>query len=124
MSPRAEAHRRARLRVESEVGVMYVAEVVDQPLVKIGFSLAPERRVRNLAIHGVRFRLIGGTPATIREERQLHRDLRGNEARETRINVGEVYPRSILDHPAIPPALRRHEQAGAAVRALLQGPSR
>ena len=95
----------ARALVETSPGFIYVAEVVGEPVIKIGFSLTPENRLRYLSKKRKPYRLLATTPATIAEERQLHRDLEVHGVPAG--GMGEHYPRSILTHPAIPSGLRQ-----------------
>lgn len=90
-------------RINRGEGFIYVAKVARRPLVKIGFSMQPERRVLQAAYPFYRkLKLLRTVPGTIREERAIHRALRGRSAGRH----SEVYPLSILSHAAIPEALR------------------
>jgi len=57
-------------RASAGEGFIYVAAVAGTDLVKVGFSLDPERRVRDW---GGRATLIGQFPASRAAERQFHR---------------------------------------------------
>jgi hypothetical protein len=100
-------HNEAFRRMNAGEGFIYVAEIVGHDMVKIGFSLNPEFRVRGLTAFLPPARLLTYTPGSVTAERQLHRTLaehalrlRGSPRR------CECYRRSILSHPAIPTELR------------------
>lgn len=101
---RCREHCTAWPRILAGEGFIYVAEVVGAPIVKIGFSLNPENRVRTMwpSQHGKRYALLAKTPGTLKQEQQLHRELSGAEESLWH----EYYHRSILQHPAIPADLR------------------
>lgn len=85
-------------------GFLYLAEITDLDMLKIGHSLKPALRVKNIKINSkyrVKARLLAVTPGTFDEEHSLHAELRDHRA------LGhEFYPRSVLQHPAIPAGLR------------------
>lgn len=78
----------ARARIGAGEGFIYVAEITGTDAVKIGFSLAPERRL------GPKVRLLGYFPASIKAERALHEHLRGKQHPD--FESREVYPRSVF----------------------------
>jgi len=97
--------RRAHERRRSGEGFIYAAELPGTDIVKIGFSLMPEKRVRGVSIRNhARAQLLAKTPGTEPAERALHKILREH----CRLDLPgfEFYPRSILSHPAIPAELR------------------
>lgn len=102
-----------RTRMARGEGYLYVAELLAaEDVVKIGFSLDPERRVRALEPAA---RLLAHTPCTIEGERAIHRALKQHQiTHHNRIRRSELYPRSILSHPAIPEGLRPTSQGAAA----------
>jgi hypothetical protein len=88
-------------------GYIYAVEVVGADVIKLGFALYPEFRVQAIKYSsGEDVRLLGYTPATIHDELALHRELREHR-HPSRLNCREYYPRSILDHEAVPAALRK-----------------
>lgn len=99
----------ARVALEREIGFVYVAEFFGLPIVKIGFSLALARRAKTLfkkKTYPGRF--LASMPGRIADERALHRALaeyRGPKDAPYHCS-SECYPRSILNHPAIPAELR------------------
>lgn len=100
-------HNEAFRRMNAGEGFIYVAEIIDHDMVKIGFSLTPQARVKGLIAFLPPARLLAFAPGSIREERRLHRELRTHALRlNGSPRPSEVYPRSILSHPAIPQALR------------------
>lgn len=93
-------------RIRAGEGFLYVVEAVGTDIIKIGFSTNPERRIRGLYGQiplGSTPRLLIKTPGTLWQERALHKQLAGLSALR---HSPECYWRSILSHPAIPPALR------------------
>ena len=98
-----ERYRASHARIMAGEGFIYVAKVARRPLVKIGFSLNPEHRVLQAAQPFYRkLKLLAKVPGSIREEQAMHRALTGLSAG----GHSEVYPISILSHPAIPAGLR------------------
>jgi hypothetical protein len=88
------AKKAARDAVETQMGFIYVAECTARGLIKIGFSLTPEKRMRALFTKRDPGRLLAKMPGRVHEERKLHAKLR-------RHHVGwECYRPSILNHPA------------------------
>lgn len=104
------AKRRATMaRIREGDGFIYVAEVLGTAVIKIGFSVNPERRARSIYTfrhHGcprdARVRVVSATPGSFAEEKSLHKVLR----RDASALGHEFYSRSILSHPAIPAGLR------------------
>ena len=95
----------ARAAVETQQGFIYVAELLNEPVVKIGFSLNPQERLKYLFTRRSPGRLVAMMLGTIKQERELHRQLA--EHRMFACNTfTEGYPRSILTHEAIPEGLR------------------
>jgi|GEM_PF-3386457 len=97
--------RRARERRLNGEGFIYAAELPGTDIIKIGFSLMPEKRVRGVSIQNyARAQLLAKTPGTEPAERALHKVLREH----CRLDLPgfEFYPRAILSHPAIPSGLR------------------
>lgn len=94
------AARAGRARVKAGEGFIYLAECIRTNELKIGFSLDPKKRMPKAGCNTHRgpCRLLAQMPATISQERALHRQLGGGNY--------EFYPRSILSHPAIPERLR------------------
>lgn len=94
----------ANARRRSGEGFLYLADIPELGVLKIGHSLRPSIRVKSIKInskHRVKAHLLATTPGTFDEEHSLHLRLREHRA------LGlEFYPRSILSHPAIPEALR------------------
>lgn len=88
----------ARRRIAAGEGFMYIAAVEGTDVVKVGFSLRPERRVKGL---GHRFRLLGAFACSIKAERQLHAALAGH--RHPGFDKQEIYPRSIFVAPQADP---------------------
>lgn len=87
-------------------GFIYLAETPDRRTVKIGFSIDPERRIREITTFGP-LRLLAEIEGTIHEEKALHRALAD-------FAVYEFYPRSVLSHYAVPEAFRRFRIPGPA----------
>ncbi len=86
-------------------GYLYTAEMVGTDVVKIGHSLNPEVRVRDIRLsNGVKAKLLAMIQAPVEDERALHQTLRGH----CRIDLPgfEFYPRTVLSHPALPDGLR------------------
>lgn len=96
----------AMARIRAGEGFMYLAEVAGTNVIKIGFSLNPEIRVK--AAYSLqpntRLRLLASFPASLPTEQALHRIL-GDEARTG--YGSEYYFRSVLRHPAVPSEFRR-----------------
>jgi hypothetical protein len=86
-----EGQRRAWERVKAGEGFMYVAEVVGTDLLKVGFSLDPDARMRWC---GARFRLLGVFPASRNTEHAFHKFMQANLGAAKR---SEVYSRSMLE---------------------------
>lgn len=106
-----EAGRETRARVRAGEGFIYVAEVVGADILKIGFSLDPEARIKTVwPFTREPMRLMGFFPCSLLLEKKLHRLLRPH----TSVKHGnEFYPRSIF-HDAIsesPTVQRAREQA-------------
>lgn len=97
-------------RIKSGDGFLYVAELIERPgEVKIGFSLNPKRRVADPAGIQSRCKLLASIPGTLEQEKALHRALDGlqvDDPADPSYWRREVYPISILSHPAIPAELR------------------
>ncbi len=103
---RAAAH----ARIKAGEGFIYAASFTGHrygrrgPLIKIGFSLTPEKRVmieigkQNGYLNPV---LLGVMRGSLRDEYALHKALSG-----LAVHGREFYPPSILSHPAIPAELR------------------
>lgn len=100
---RYEPSRRARDRIRAGEGFIYIA-AIGGGLIKIGFSLNPEKRVKDRNVGG-RARLLATIPGSMYEEIALHKTLRPCRA-DKKQRCGERYPASILSHEAIPDALR------------------
>lgn len=66
------AQKAARARIKAGEGFMYVVAIEGTDILKIGFSLRPERRVRGLSYLGMP-RLLGFFPATLLQEKAFHR---------------------------------------------------
>jgi len=98
---RAESHHRGWARIRAGEGFIYVASV-GKSWVKIGFSLNPAKRVSEQSVP-VQHILLATAPASLADEKQLHRTLRAHLGYG---RTGETYPRTILSHPAIPAELR------------------
>lgn len=79
-------------RMHAGDGFIYVAEIVGTDIIKIGFSLNPEKRVPKVDCRawGSRARLLGVIPGTWAQEKALHRALNGHRSRN------EYYPRSLF----------------------------
>lgn len=93
-------------RIRAGEGFLYAAEAVGSDLIKLGFSVNPKQRMRSLHVQlplGTQPRLLAFTPYTLQQEQALHKELIGLQALRS---YAELYPRSILSHPAIPQALR------------------
>lgn len=95
------SRREARRRTRDGEGFIYLAGCKSSDTLKIGFSLHPERRVRQL---GRGTFLICKVPGTYRQERKLHGKLVEHSIDRSRIC--ERYRPSVLSHPAIPAELR------------------
>ncbi|WP_296341548.1 GIY-YIG nuclease family protein [Reyranella sp.] len=101
-----EGQRKAQQRMKAGEGFLYVAAVTGADIIKIGFSLRPEARVKHLkGRFGVSATLETMTPGSHQQERHLHIDLR--EHHLPGYGCREFYPRSVLSHPAIPDGLRK-----------------
>jgi hypothetical protein len=99
-----ESGRRARAKIRAGEGFLYVAEVVGTGIVKIGFSLDPESRIKTVSPFTQEpVRLMGFFPCSLLLEKKLHRLLRPHTSAK---HGNEFYPRSILTHEAIPEGLR------------------
>jgi hypothetical protein len=99
---------RAVERMQAGEGFIYLAEIIDRDMVKIGFSLNPRRRMshHHLREHGTP-RLMATVPGTILQERQLHQALKAHQiAPRHGWRASEYYPISILIHSALPEAFR------------------
>lgn len=83
-------------------GFIYVAAIGGTDDIKVGFSLDPERRARELTRdgRGHQYRVLAAWPGTWSEERRLHTSLREHQLPEGAYCGREYYPRSILvnDH--------------------------
>lgn len=103
------AKKAARARIKAGEGFIYVAEVIGQRRVKIGFSLNPRRRMKMLAYSLQNaVRLIATAPGTLEAEQALHARLSDRQiVRRGAWPRSEIYDLSILSHPALPEALRR-----------------
>lgn len=90
-------------------GFIYVAAIEGTDDVKIGFSLDPERRARELTrdLRPHRYRILMARPGTWSDERFLHAALKACRLPTAAYRGTEYYPRSILSHPAIPVEFRR-----------------
>lgn len=83
---------RVGARVRAGEGFIYVAEVVDSDLLKVGFSLDPDDRIKQLrAAYGREFRLLGKIAASRKTELAFHRFLRGRAH-----GYREFYPRQFF----------------------------
>ncbi len=111
--PEGELRRRqaisdAAKRLREGGGFIYVASWTNGQI-KIGCALDVPNRMKTLRIDSRLAevpRLLAVMPGTIRQERQLHRVLRRHLRKSHHGCSTEVYPASILLHPAIPEALR------------------
>lgn len=100
-----ESRRRSTEDVRLHGGLLYAAEVIGTDAIKIGFSRWPESRVQGLRKeYKVDVRMLAFAPGTPLEERHLHKILKPFRRRE--FGGWEFYPRSVLLHDAVPPALR------------------
>lgn len=106
MATRHDLCRATWHRIRAGEGFLYAAEAVGSGLIKLGFSVNPKQRMRSLYGQlplGTKPRLLAAVPYTLQQEQALHRELIEHQAHPYR---AEVYPRSILSHPAIPAELR------------------
>lgn len=92
----------ARRAVETDPGWIYVADLPRGDVVKIGFSLNVEKRLKkvaaNYATHG-KLELRATWPALITEERKLHKALISLRLSRVLKSAGEFYCRiPVLDH--------------------------
>lgn len=99
-----KALRAARERMARGEGYIYLADWADEDVVKIGFSLDPGERIKAVEYRGKAARLAAVIEGTHQQELSLHRQLRDHQIWEN-IKRSEIYPRSILRHPAVPAAL-------------------
>jgi hypothetical protein len=79
-------------------GYVYVAEIEGTTDIKVGFSLDPKRRVRELTRNSRRhcYRVLVAWKGTWSDERRLHTSLRAHQLPEKAYCAREHYPRSIL----------------------------
>jgi hypothetical protein len=104
---RAASHAKSMAAIKAGAGFLYVAEVVGTDEVKIGHALNPKRRMKALKDDYFKeCRLLKSTPGSLHEEMALHDTLCRFLGRKPRTLKVEFYPRSILNHPAIPEELR------------------
>lgn len=100
------AQRKHRARVAAGEGFIYVARVIGKPIIKIGFSLTPERRVAALRRdYKAPSRLLVAVPGTIAQERAIHQSLRGFPRARMPRNI-EFYHSSVLSCAELPEGLR------------------
>lgn len=95
-------------RMKTELGFLYVAEVIDTAKIKIGYSGDVSLRVKELNYRGYknqRYRLIASIRGTRAQELALHRRIRHLRSPGYG-GASEYYPRTILTHEAIPAGLR------------------
>jgi hypothetical protein len=88
-------------RVKAGEGFIYIAEIRPD-LIKIGHALDPYRRLVQIGMSPTR-RLLATMRAPREAEIALHKTLHDFRLPE---HGSEFYPRSILNHPAIPAELR------------------
>lgn len=83
-------------------GYVYVAGIEGTNDIKVGFSLDPERRARELTrdSRGHVYRVLMAWPGTWSDERRIHASLRAHQLPESVYCGREHYSRSILvnDH--------------------------
>lgn len=102
---RKQAIRDAARRLREGGGFIYVATWKDGQI-KIGCALDPANRMKTLRgdyLLPETPRLLASMAATIMQEKSLHRRLNRFLRRSS---ISEVYPASILLHPALPEPLR------------------
>lgn len=91
---------KVRARVMAGEGFIYVAEVIGTDLVKIGFTLDPERCPQTLKQYFPRdFRIIGYTPGSIKQAHAVHARLRPWRQRRRihpNANTYAFYDRDVL----------------------------
>ncbi len=98
-------HQAARARVHSGEGFIYLARRPGTPVIKIGFSLNPELRIKNMwSPYPRRLVLLCKIPGSLRQEQEIHRTL-GKAG--LGINESEHYRSSALQHEAVPEAFKR-----------------
>lgn len=105
---RRQAISDAARRLREGGGFIYVASW-KAGQVKIGCALDLANRMKTLKIDSrlsEEPRLLASMPGTIEQEKQLHHVLRRHLRKSHHGCSTEVYPASILSHPAIPAALR------------------
>ena len=81
-------------RIRAGEGFIYVAQIENTDLYKIGFSLDPVTRIRRESVPGSR--LLGFFPASLLAEKRLHRALLKHRTKRWGI---ETYRREAFDAP-------------------------
>lgn len=99
---RRACRERTSAAIRAGKGYVYVAEIEGTDDIKVGFSLDPQRRARELTrdSRGHHYRILVAWPGTWSDERRIHAALRKHQLPERAYCGREHYPRSILvnDH--------------------------
>ncbi len=98
---------RAWDRMHAGEGFLYIASVDGRPHYKIGFSLNPRGRMRQLGqTERGKCTLLAFMPGSRADEKKLHKALVDCAIfPRPDFRYSERYPRSVVDHPAFPAGL-------------------